>query len=72
MIPVVGAGFAERGEPEGVDAEIFQIGEFFRDGAEVPSQELRLEPIFGGNARKSVDQQMIDDCVLKPVGWRHG
>ena len=56
MIPVVGAGFAERGEPEGVDAKIFQVREFFRDGAEVPPQELRPKPIFGGNARKPVDQ----------------
>lgn len=43
MIPVVGAGFAERGEPEGVDAEIFQVGELFRDGTEVPSQGTPAE-----------------------------
>ncbi len=68
MIPVVGAGFAERRKPEGVDAQILQIGKFFHNGVEVSAQKLRLKLVFGDNAGKPVDQYVIDYCLLKPIG----
>ena len=68
MVPVVGAGLTEGGKPEGVDAKIFQVWKFFHDGAEVSAQEFRLKPVRGREARKPVNQYLIDNCVLKPVG----
>ncbi|CRH62053.1 Uncharacterised protein [Chlamydia trachomatis] len=82
IVAMVGVGFEDRREVEGVDAELDEMIELARDTREIPSEEVvpgRLAPPGNDSLRiegvvaigEAFREDLIEDGIMKPIGGVH-
>ena len=71
VIPMVGAGFEERRQPERVNPQLFQVIKLLGNAFNISTQKFGIIPVTAFEAREPVDQNVINDRLLKPMGICH-
>ncbi len=72
MVTVVRGGLIERGDPESGDSKVLEIGDFFDNAFECPSEEPWLVPVFcRGESCEPVDEDVVDGPLSHPVKCTH-
>ena len=73
VVPMVRRGFVKRGDPQGGDAQVEEVGQAVDDSPEGSPEELWLIPVACAvKPSEPVDEDMIDRPLVQPFQMIHG